>query len=122
MTSQGHPSTIFRRALAARNGTEALSAAYELGRLQLPDSLAVTLLILPQREIFERCAARWVGRFVVDVRGIRIQDAALAASALSAMRVGSLAGAEALLRLFAELGRNDLANVVEDWIEGVALG
>jgi hypothetical protein len=83
MTSQGSAHGRFTRAITNRNLLNAESAAREIGELSLPDALSFCLLLAdvdPPR--FERAIARWHARFVLEARGITVDEAALALSAL----------------------------------------
>ena len=117
MTSQGHALSRFRRALAAHNGPAAYAAASELPAVELADALALTLLLSDQRELFERACARWVARFALEVRDVTLDDAQLALAALAAVGRGRPAGAHALAELCDEVGRTDLAELVERWLQ-----
>ncbi len=116
MTSEGHALSRFRRALAVRNGPAAYAAASELQRVELADALALTLLLADQPDLFERACVRWVARFALEVRDVRLDTAHLALSALGSVGRGRAAGAHALAELFDELGRSDLAEVAEGWL------
>jgi hypothetical protein len=73
MTSQGTAHGRFTRAIERRHLTAAESAARELGRLSLPDALALCFLIAetdPAR--FGRAAARWHARFVLEAKGLDV--------------------------------------------------
>lgn len=73
VTSEGSAHTRFRRAIAVGNGSAAYAAATELPPLQLPDALALTLLLADDPELFERACVRWVARFTLEVRGVRCE-------------------------------------------------
>lgn len=109
---------MFQRALSSGNGRAAYSAAHSLPHIPLDDALRLTLLLCGERELFERCASRWLALFAIEVKGLRISEQALAASALQAVRQGSATGAVSLAELCLERGREDLARVLEDWCEG----
>ena len=81
MTAQGHPRTIFGRAIKSRNLVVAETTARELGRLSLDEILALTALLLEE-----------------DDR-LSIEEVALAASALATL--GGRGHAEALATLSA---------------------
>jgi hypothetical protein len=115
--TEGSPPARFLRALKMGQGPVALEAAGEMEVIRLDDALKLTLLLVDQRELFERFAARWIARFGMEVPGLRIADAALAASALAAIRKGEAAGAVALAELCDERGRRDLTIVLEEWCE-----
>lgn len=117
VTPQGSPLTRFRRALAAHNGPAAYAAATELPQVELADALALTVLLAQDAELFERACVRWVGRFSTEVRSVRLAQAHLVLASLGSLATHSAAGAHALAELFDELGRPDLAAVLEGWLE-----
>jgi hypothetical protein len=85
-TSQGHPYTIFRRALERGNLMGAEATAKELPRLGLADALELTLLIArkePRRH--PRVAARWLLRYLEEDDEATIDELAFAASCLAAL-------------------------------------
>lgn len=92
------------------------AAASELPRVELGDALGLTLLLIGQSELFDRACARWVGRFLLEVRGVGLPTVHLALASLGSLRAGSTAGAHALAELFEALGREDLGETVEAWI------
>jgi hypothetical protein len=62
-------------------------AARELGRLTLVDALALALLIADaEPERWPRAAARWHARFVLEAKGIGLDESALAFAAVVALR------------------------------------
>lgn len=84
---KGSPHGRFTRAVERRNLLAAESAARELGQLSLSDALAFLFLVAdkaPGR--FERAAARWCGRFLVETRGVTIAEAQVLLGALAALR------------------------------------
>jgi hypothetical protein len=117
VTSQGSALTRFERALAAGDAGGAYAAAAELPRVRLDQALALTLLLAGQAELFERASVRWVSRFAAEVKGVRLAHAHLALSSLAAIRPGDPTGAHALGDLCSGLGRDDLAQVVDEWLE-----
>jgi len=87
VSSKASQHADFQRAVDRRNVLLAVTAARELGRLTLSDSLALLLLFADQDpERFARAAPRWHARFVLAARGLSIAEAqaALAAVALLA--------------------------------------
>src|SRR5437868_8249092 len=87
MTSQGSAYGRFQRAMRRRHLFHAELAARELGNLSLADALALALLIAetePQR--WPRAAARWHARFVLEAKGIGLDESALAFAAVVALR------------------------------------
>jgi hypothetical protein len=86
MTSQGSAHGRFQRAIERRYLFHAELAARELQHLNLPDALALALLIAdadPDR--WPRAAARWHARFVQKARGIDLDESALALAAVQAL-------------------------------------
>jgi hypothetical protein len=116
VTSQGSALTRFHRALEMGNGPAAYAAATELPRVDLADALRLTLLLVHQRQRFERLCVRWVGRFAAETREVELAHAQLALAALAAVRPGDTTGAQALGGLCAGRGRDDLAQVVDEWL------
>ena len=85
-TSQGHPLAIFRRALQRENLTVAEAVARELPRLDLLDTLELTILIArkdPRRH--PRVAARWLLRYLEECEETTIDEAAMVAACLAAL-------------------------------------
>jgi hypothetical protein len=86
VTSQGHPSAIFRRALERRNLIAAWAAAADLQVVSLPDALALCLLVRdrdPAR--FSRLALRWHARFCAETRNVGLEDGRLVLDLLAAV-------------------------------------
>ena len=117
MSIKGSPHARFRRALETRNPTLVLAAASELARIDLPDALAICLVLLDGGSVrYDRAAVRWHGRFCLEAPGLALRDAALVLHALDALPGDSAdAGAQALLSLFESRGRDDLAAVIARW-------
>lgn len=85
-TSQGHPRTVFRRALEHGNLFVAEATAKEIGRLSLVEALELTLLISqkdPRRH--PRVAAHWLRRYLEERPEATIDEAALLAACLAAL-------------------------------------
>jgi hypothetical protein len=102
----GHPLAIFRRAIERGNLTIAEATARELLRVSLADALELTILIArkdPRRH--PRVAARWLLRYLEKVPETTIDEAALAASCLAALRGYGEADAAQALR--AMTGKSD---------------
>jgi hypothetical protein len=100
LTAQGHPRTIFGRAIKSRNLIVAELTARDLGRLSLDESLALTALVAcqePGRR--SRFAVRWLVRLLEEDDPLSIQEVALAASALATL--GGRGHIEALATLSA---------------------
>jgi hypothetical protein len=91
-TSQGHPYSIFRRAIERKNLLIAEATAKELPPLNLTDALELTLLIArkePRRH--PRVATRWLLRYLEECNDATIEEAAMVAACLAALagdRVG----------------------------------
>ena len=85
MTSQGHPRTVFRRALEHGNLLLAEATAREVGRLDLDEALELTALIAARdRERGRRYALRWLARWLEEANGT-IEDAVMVAGGLAAL-------------------------------------
>ena len=115
----GSPPARFRRALATGNPTLVTAAALELPRVSLADALAVCLVYRdrdPPR--FERAAVRWHARFCRETAGVAVQDAQLALAAIAALTGPARHGAARVLAEIAEAyGHDDVAQVLEDWLD-----
>jgi hypothetical protein len=86
MTSQGSAHGRFARATQRRNVLNAELAAREMGDVSLADALALALLIAEaEPERWPRAATRWHARFVLEPRGIGLDEASLALSAVRAL-------------------------------------
>jgi hypothetical protein len=120
VTSQGSPYTIFRRALE-RGSLTGVRAA--VGNLPAPpplaDAVLICLLLLDQEpDRYERAAVRWLGRLLLEHRGVGLRHAELAAAYLAAWpdparrdraseALGELGSAVGLPRLGARIARAD---------------
>jgi hypothetical protein len=85
LTATGHPRAIFKRAIERQNLVVAEVTARELGHVTLVEALWLTALVAlkdPRRR--SRFAVRWLARFLEECDP-GIEEAALAASALSAL-------------------------------------
>jgi hypothetical protein len=89
---KGSPHAHFQRAIERGHLLSAETAARQLPKpIALADALALLLLIAeedPPR--FERAAARWHGRFVLEC-GVGLEDARLALAALASVRTSNAA-------------------------------
>jgi hypothetical protein len=87
MTAQGHPRTIFQRAIERGNLLVAETVLRaEIPRPTLGDLLELTALIAmndPRRH--QRTAARWLVRYLDAIDGATLDDADLAGAALRAL-------------------------------------
>jgi hypothetical protein len=77
MTAQGHPRTIFRRAIGHGNLTVAEATVREIGAVSLEEALALTVLVA-QKEPHRRSAfaIRWLRRLIDEDRHLTIDQAA----------------------------------------------
>jgi hypothetical protein len=100
VTSDGNPYARFKRALETGNEALVTAAALELPRIALDDALRICLVLRggdPER--FERAAVRWLGRFALEARQVRIDDLRQAADALAALPRQAADAMERLQRL-----------------------
>jgi hypothetical protein len=103
MTSQGRSYGIFQEALQRRNVIAALAAARELPQLSLMDALELTMLIAQKDSgRYARVAARWLSPLPRGHPDVTIEEAALAASCLIAVRDAGYSEASQTLKALAE--------------------
>ena len=103
MTAQGHPRRIFQTAIERGNIVMAEATARELGRISLEEALALTALVAekePERR--SRFAVRWLRRLLEEDESLTIEEAAMAASCLSALGGPSHEEAYGMLAAMAE--------------------
>ena len=103
VTSDGSPYRRFQLALQRGNLRMIELAAKELPRVPLGDAL--TIVVLMERnedERFDRAAARWVARLILEVAAVGIEDARRALDALD--RLPDDAAQQALSATCARLG------------------
>lgn len=119
VTSQGSPHARLQRALTSRNALVAWATASEVPHVSLDDALALCLLLAesdPAR--FERAAVRWHARLCHEVRGLTIDESALALSALRALPGrGREAAGQALASLCQAHGLERAVLRLEDWLD-----
>jgi hypothetical protein len=86
MTDQGGPYTIFRRALERGSLVGVRAAVPNLPAApSLEHALVICRLLLEREpERYERAAVRWLGRLLLEQRGVSLQHAELAAAYLAA--------------------------------------
>jgi hypothetical protein len=86
LTAQGHPRSIFKRAIENGNLAVAEASAREIGSLTLEESLALTGLVV-QKDPGRRSGytVRWLLRLLEEDENLTIEEAVLAASALAAL-------------------------------------
>jgi len=85
-TSQGHPRTIFRRALEHGNLMVAEATAREVGQISLNEALELTALAA-SRTRHTRVAARWLGRYLAEHDSSTLEEVALVVASLSALLI-----------------------------------
>jgi hypothetical protein len=100
LTAQGHPRSIFTRAIENGNLLVAEATARELGRITLEEALSLTVLVV-ERDAGRRSryTVRWLLRLLQEDENLTIEEAGMAASALAAL--GGRGTAEALTTLSA---------------------
>ncbi len=82
VTSQGSSYARFRRALGTGDLALVQAAAAELPRVGLDDALQVCLLLRDAgADLYERAVVRWLGRFCLEARRVRLEDVRSAAEA-----------------------------------------
>jgi len=105
-TSQGHPRTIFKRALEHDNLVLAEVTAREIGRVTIAEALELTALVArKQPDRYGRFAARWLCVYLEEHEKATLDDVALLVSRLQSL--GSAkdhAAALAILRKAARQG------------------
>ena len=98
MTSQGHPRTVFRRALEHGNVLVAEAAAREVGHIDLREALELTALVAKNDRVRgRRMASRWLERWLGEAPAPMIDEAVMIASCLAAL--GTANHDEALMSL-----------------------
>jgi hypothetical protein len=98
MTAQGHPRTIFTRAIERGNLVVAEASAREVGRLTLEEALRLLFLYAEKDPVrYERAALRWLDRYLADGKKVTLLSAQLALSAPAELRAGDGAHAAKLL-------------------------
>jgi hypothetical protein len=111
MGNAGSPHAHLRRQLERGNLLAAEAAALDLAPLQVPDALALLVLIAAERpERFERAAVRLHGRFELESRGMRIADAQILLGALAGLRGSAPASLETIALLAERLELRHVAS------------
>jgi hypothetical protein len=90
-----------KRAISTGNAHLAWAAATELEHIDLEDALSLVLLVVGDHRQ-SAAATRWLGLLCLEVPGLTLARAQLAANALAALP--DRAAAHALANLCAELG------------------
>jgi hypothetical protein len=111
------PLARFRRAVERRSLVQAEAAARELGRLGSEDALALTMLLLHQRDArSERAATRWLGRLIASEPNIGLELTGDLADAFADLTGASpdVARARAAV-LLRSVGKDECARVLERW-------
>jgi hypothetical protein len=100
LTAQGHPRSIFQRAVERGNLVVA-ETAREVGGLSLEGALRLLFLYAEQDPVkYERAALRWFARYVTEGKAVSLLKAQFAVSALAELRAG---GREQAAKLLSEL-------------------
>jgi hypothetical protein len=98
MTAQGHPRTIFKRAIERGNLVVAEASAKEMGRLTLEEALRLLFLYAEKDPVrYERAALRWLDRYLTEGKKVTLLSAQLAVAALGELRAGERERATRLL-------------------------
>jgi hypothetical protein len=105
VTSEGGPYSIFRRALERGSLVGVRSAVAHLPcPPPLDDALVICRLLLDQEpDKYERAALEWLGRLLLEQRGVSLRHAELAAAYLAAW--ADPARRDAATQALGELGR-----------------
>lgn len=89
LSIKGHPHRWFTDAIARRDLATAKSTARELGQLNVVDALSLLVLMAEQRDpAYERWAARWLARLIMERRSTTITVADQATIALVSLNDG----------------------------------
>jgi hypothetical protein len=85
-TSQGHPRTIFRRALERGNLVLAEVTAREIGRVTIAEALELTALVArKQPPRYGRFATRWLCLYLEEHEKATLEDVMLLVSNLRSL-------------------------------------
>jgi CHAD domain-containing protein len=108
--SSGAAHAAFRRAIGRRHLAQALAAAHDLPVISLADALELVLLAAEKDPAtFDRAAARWLGRYLGEVRDADLAEAALVLGALEVLPgKHHAAGRDTLLSLAARRNLRDV--------------
>jgi hypothetical protein len=99
LTAQGHPRTIFKRAIERGNVTMAEATAREFA-LNLGEALQLVLLYAAYEPAkVERAALRWFQRYLDEGKGVSLLRAQIALAAVSELRTDSDAAGAILVKL-----------------------
>ena len=86
LTSQGHPRTVFKRALEHDNLVLAEVTAREIGQVTIAEALELTALVArKQPERYGRFAARWLCLWLEEHEKATLEDLELLVSKLRAL-------------------------------------
>jgi hypothetical protein len=105
VTAQGHPRTVFRRAIERENLAAAELNARLMGGVTLVEALELTALVAlkdPKRR--GHFAGRWLTRFLSETPGVPLEDAAIVVANLNALGGSRHAQVLAWLRGMVERG------------------
>jgi hypothetical protein len=99
MTAEGRPYAGFRRALEVRSVMQAETAAREMGRLGLNDTLDYLALVSQEApDRFDRAARRWLARMLSESEALTLEEADMALSCLRGLRAGYVEQSREVLR------------------------
>ena len=86
MTAQGHPRSIFKRAIEGGNLLVAEMTAREIGKVTLHEALLLTALVAEKdAERRSRFTVRWLRRLLEEDEALTIEEGAMTASCLAAL-------------------------------------
>lgn len=118
--SAGAAHAAFRRAIEHRHLAQAMAAAHDLPVISLADALQLVLLAAERDPpLFERAAARWLGRYCAEVPRVGLDEIGLVHGALTALgRTGSRASVLALLAIAKQRRLQEVATILERRLRG----
>jgi hypothetical protein len=117
MSAGASPLPRLQRAIERRSLAQAEAAARELGTLRLEHALALTLLMLTERDMrFERAVTRWLGRVLTTHPAIGLEVASELAGSLADLEGASpdVARSRSAV-LLRSVGLHSSAKVLERW-------
>ena len=110
---KGSSPAYFRRALLRGDMVVIRAAAAELAQIGLADALAICLVMSEHDdEPFERAAARWLARFVVERPAVELPDLREALVALEALPYNPVAARHGLADLCARHGLGEIVGLL----------
>jgi hypothetical protein len=103
LTAEGHPRSVFRRAIQRGNLATAESSARQMGKVSLAEALELVALIAfkdPRRH--GRAGARWMRRYLEENDSAGLDDVVFVAGCLSALGGRDHEAATSALRTMAD--------------------